>query len=816
MKIIVLAGGLSPERDVSLTSGSAICRVLRERGHKAFLLDVFFGLPYNSEKLEEVFDLPDAGLSIADSIKTTTPNLRALRASRPDQSDCELGPNVIELCRMADITFMALHGSIGENGKLQATFDVLGIKYTGPNSLGCSLSMNKLVAKQIFKMTKVPTPRGTSLTVKTKDTPLDELGYYLPLVVKPCSNGSSIGVYIVHTEGEYKEAVRRSFEADGEDEVVIEPYIKGREYACSIIAGKALPIVEIIPKDGIFNYENKYQFGGAQELCPPRSLDIKTQKRMQRAAEKAFEALRMDVYARADFILDETDGKFYCLEMNGLPGMTPASLIPKAAKAAGIDYGNLCELIIEESIKARYNQGGKHMKNLTLENITKICHGTYHGDEILFKEEVAGVVIDSRKVEKDYLFVAIDGVNVNAHKFIPDTIKRGAMCVVSHEDLGETDFPYILVESTGQALLDIAKLYRDSFDMKVVGITGSVGKTSTKEMIASVVAQKYKVHKTLGNFNNEWGLPITLFAMEPDTEVAILELGVNHFGEMRRLSSVANPDICVITNIGIAHLEFFKTREGILQEKTEMIQDMKDGGSIILNGDDNLLREVGPIKGTTPVLFGIGDNCEFCASNLKPLGLKGTSCTIHLPSGESFDCVIPLPGSHMVSNALAGAAVGYQLGLTPEEIKAGIEGLPSMPGRNNIISTEKFVILDDCYNANPVSMKAAIDVLDMAIGRKVAILGGMGELGDDAGQMHFDTGLHAANRNIDLVIGIGELAKDLVHGASEGTHTKALWFETKEEFFEKMPELLQKGDNVLVKASHAMWFPEIVEKLKEF
>lgn len=354
MKIIVLAGGLSPERDVSLTSGLGICKTLRERGHKAFLLDVYFGLPYDPEKLEEVFDLPGAGLEIAEGIKTTMPDLEALKLSRPDQSDCSFGPNVIELCRMADITFMALHGSIGENGKIQATFDVLGIRYTGPNSLGCSLSMNKLVAKQIFKMSGVPTPRGTSLTKLTKDTPLDALGYYLPLVIKPCSSGSSIGVYIVHTEEEYKEAIRRSFDEDGQDEVVIEPYIKGREYACGVLRGKALPLVEIIPKDGFFDYENKYQDGGAREICPPVSLDADTQKAMQQAGEQAFEALRMDVYARADFIVDETDGRFYCLEVNGLPGMTPASLLPKAAAAAGLDYGSLCEQIIEESIRARY------------------------------------------------------------------------------------------------------------------------------------------------------------------------------------------------------------------------------------------------------------------------------------------------------------------------------------------------------------------------------------------------------------------------------------------------------------------------------
>lgn len=354
MKIIVLAGGLSPERDVSLTSGAGICRTLRKSGHKAFLLDVFFGLPYDPDRLEEVFDLPGAGLEISEGIKTTAPDLEALRSSRPDPSDCYVGPNVIALCRMADITFMGLHGSVGEDGKLQATFDILGIKYTGPNSFGCALSMNKLVAKQIFKMAGVPTPEGTSLTADTKNTPLKDLGCRLPLVIKPCSSGSSIGVHIVHTEAEYREAIHRSFELDHEDEVVIEPYIKGREYACGIVAGKALPLVEIIPKDGFFNYENKYQAGGAQEICPPRSLDADIQEKIQRAGERAFAALHMDVYARADFIVDENDGSFYCLEVNALPGMTPASLIPKAAKAAEIAYSDLCKLIIEESLKARY------------------------------------------------------------------------------------------------------------------------------------------------------------------------------------------------------------------------------------------------------------------------------------------------------------------------------------------------------------------------------------------------------------------------------------------------------------------------------
>ncbi len=457
------------------------------------------------------------------------------------------------------------------------------------------------------------------------------------------------------------------------------------------------------------------------------------------------------------------------------------------------------------------------MKNLTLENITKACQGTYYGDESLFCQEVEGVVIDSRKVKPGYLFVAIDGVKVNAHKFIPDTVKAGALCVVSHEDLGETDFPYILVESTGQALLDIAKLYRDSFDIKVVGIIGSAGKTSTKEMIASVVSQKYSVHKTLGNFNNEWGLPITIFGLEEGHQVAILEMGVNHFGEMRRLSSVASPDICVITNIGVAHLEFFKTREGIYREKTQMIQDMKSGGKIILNGDDDLLSQTAPIKGASPIFFGMGEENTFRAGHMRPQGLKGTACTIYLPEDISFNCIVPLPGIHMVSNALAGAAVGYALGLTPEEIKAGIEGLPSIPGRNNIIKTERLMILDDCYNANPVSMKASIDVLDMALGRKVAILGDMGELGDNTGELHREVGAYAAEKGIDLVCGIGKISKELVDGAENRSDaTQGVWFESKADFLAAMGEIIKEGDNILVKASHGMQFTEIVEALQTF
>ena len=354
MKIVVLAGGYSNERDVSLSSGASICQALRERGHQAYLLDAFMGIPYDSDKLEELFTLPDGGLGIAKGIAISEPDLDALWASRPGDSPSYLGPNVLELCSMADITFMALHGSLGENGKLQATFDVLGIRYTGPNSLGCALSMDKGVTKEIFKMQGVPTPDGTHVFRKDKNITLEELGLKVPVVVKPCSGGSSIGVHIVHTDQEYKTAMELSF--CKEEEVVIEPFIDGREYACGILDGKALPLVEIIPSDGFFDYVNKYQMGGASEICPAQSLDVQKTAQIQAAGEKAYAALRLDVYSRADFIVDNHTGEFYCMEINSLPGMTSASLLPKAAKASGYDYGEFCELIIQKSIETRYTK----------------------------------------------------------------------------------------------------------------------------------------------------------------------------------------------------------------------------------------------------------------------------------------------------------------------------------------------------------------------------------------------------------------------------------------------------------------------------
>lgn len=350
MKIIVLAGGLSTERDVSLVSGAGICKTLLAKGHEVFLLDVFMGFPYDKDKLDEVFTLPGYGLDAAFNIRTEEPDLEAVKASRAGDANCFFGPNVIELCRMADITFLGLHGGEGENGKLQAAFDLLGIRYTGSGSLGCAVAMHKGVSRQIFQKSGVITPPGVCIHRNKLNKSLDDLGLSLPVVVKPCCGGSSIGVYIANTNEEYERALEQSFRY--EDEVVIEKYIKGREFSCGIVGDFILPPIEMIPKGEFFDYACKYQTDATLEVCPA-DISQDTASRMQEQTLRAFHALKLAVYARADFLMDENEN-LYCLEVNTLPGMTEASLLPKEAKAVGIEYGDLCERIIRETLQERY------------------------------------------------------------------------------------------------------------------------------------------------------------------------------------------------------------------------------------------------------------------------------------------------------------------------------------------------------------------------------------------------------------------------------------------------------------------------------
>lgn len=372
---------------------------------------------------------------------------------------------------------------------------------------------------------------------------------------------------------------------------------------------------------------------------------------------------------------------------------------------------------------------------------------------------------------------------------------------------------YILVESSLQAIKDIAEFYRKQLDMKVVGITGSVGKTSTKEMIASVLSEKYRVLKTLGNFNNELGLPLTVFRLREEDEIAVLEMGISNFGEMHRLSKIARPDICVMTNIGQCHLEFLGDRDGVLRAKSEIFDYIAEDGTIILNGDDDKLATLHDVKGITPVFFGINSDRKIYATNIHSLGLKGIACTICTEQGD-FDVTIPIPGYHMVYNALAGTAVGLSLGMTTEEIKRGIEKLESLSGRFHIIETGEYTVVDDCYNANPVSMKASLKVLHDALGRKVAILGDMGELGENEKQLHEEVGAEAGKQDIQLLICVGTLSAHMAMSAKEtNPQMQVVHMDTLEEALEAIPKLLQKEDTILVKASHFMHFEKIVEVL---
>ncbi len=454
------------------------------------------------------------------------------------------------------------------------------------------------------------------------------------------------------------------------------------------------------------------------------------------------------------------------------------------------------------------------MKHMTLREITAACGGTYFGDPESTAKEVSSVVIDSRKVTQDSLFVAIRGARVDGHTFIPQTIEAGALCALSEEPLGEVTFPYILVDSCTQALKDLAEHYRKSLDIKVVGISGSVGKTSTKEMIASVLSQKYNVLKTEGNFNNEIGVPLTIFNLREEHEIAVLEMGINHFGEMTRLAKMARPDICVITNIGVAHMELLGSRDGILKAKTEMFQYMNPDGTIIFNGDDDKLITYSPENGITPIYFGLGENSSYRAEQIANNGLRGTNATFVTPKSR-FSAHISIPGEHMVHNALAGIAVGYALGMSDAEIKAGIEALKPLAGRNHLIETNTYTIIDDCYNANPISMKASIDVLSKADTRTVAILGDMGELGAKEKEMHYDVGQHTATAGIHVLICIGTLSEELARGAKEtGCNIQIYHYPDQEHFFAEMSSILEKNDTILVKASHAMAFEKIVKKLE--
>lgn len=343
MKIVVLAGGTSTERSVSITSGTMVCKALRAKNHQAILVDIFCGIEVNGNLedafAEENYDVDKA----AEYMHSFDEKLDEMIASRRRF----FGRNVLELCEAADVVFLALHGANGEDGKVQATFDLLGIPYTGTGYLSSALAMDKSITKQFFRAHNVPTPNGVTLKKGQESEPLSSFGLELPVVVKPCCGGSSVGVYIAHTNEEYWQAMKDAFSY--EPEVVVEEYIEGREFSVGVVDGKAYPIIEIAPIEGFYDYTNKYKAGSTVETCPAVLTKEQTEQ-MQAYAVKGFKALQLDNYGRLDFMMSE-DGKMYCLEANTLPGMTPTSLLPQEAQALGMDFADLCEKLIAVSAK---------------------------------------------------------------------------------------------------------------------------------------------------------------------------------------------------------------------------------------------------------------------------------------------------------------------------------------------------------------------------------------------------------------------------------------------------------------------------------
>lgn len=453
------------------------------------------------------------------------------------------------------------------------------------------------------------------------------------------------------------------------------------------------------------------------------------------------------------------------------------------------------------------------MKPLTLEKIAEITGGKYIGNDVLRQTAITGVVKDNREAYDGCLFICIKGERADGHNFANKAFKSGAACCLAERELPDGIGPYVLVSSTLQALKELGEYYRGLFNIPVIGVTGSVGKTTAKEMTAAVLSQKYNVLKTPENLNNEIGVPLTLLSLKEEHEAAVIEMGISDFGEMSRLAKMVQPDICLITSIGYCHLEQLGDLNGVLKAKSEVFRYMKPDSIAVVNGDDALLREFDP--GVRKITFGLGMHNDYKAVDVETRGLSGVACDI-VSGNDRFSVMIPAFGSHMLLGALPAAAIGRQLGLTAEEIRLGLLNYTPVGGRANIIETGFITLIDDCYNANPNSMTASIRSLCTLKGRNVAILGDMAELGRDTDALHREIGVLCAKCGIDCLICCGARAEFIFKGLiSTGIEVEAWHFPLKDALFSVLPSLIRKGDNVLVKASHSMHFEEIAEELKK-
>lgn len=458
------------------------------------------------------------------------------------------------------------------------------------------------------------------------------------------------------------------------------------------------------------------------------------------------------------------------------------------------------------------------MKKITIREIIKATGAQMIalGDmDAALNREIDYVTQDSRETKEGVLFVARIGEVRDGHDFLPQCFANGVTACLSQKVVAPQNGAIVLlVPDTGKALLDLAAYYRDLFDIPYIGITGSVGKTTTKDLIASVVSQKYDTLWTDGNYNNEVGVPLTMFRIEEHHQAAVIEMGMNHFGELDRIAAAVRPNIGVISNVGVAHIGLLGSREGILRAKCEMLAHLEKDGVAILNGDNDMLQTLEGKLPYTVKWFGVENKRDFYADEIEVVGLEQTKCTLHTPIG-AVSVTIPVPGEHMVLNALSAAAVGVEMGLTLEQIKAGIDGFVPTKKRMTLMKdVNGMTILNDVYNANPVSMKSALDVLANADTRKVAILGTMGELEEYAPAMHKEVGAYAAEKGVDLLFCIGKWSECMEEGAREGGLQSVYRYDDQETFWAEGLPLLAEGDTVLAKASNAIGFYKTIEKLQ--
>lgn len=458
------------------------------------------------------------------------------------------------------------------------------------------------------------------------------------------------------------------------------------------------------------------------------------------------------------------------------------------------------------------------MEPMRVRELLAATGGTLIGDQVDLDTAVTAVETDSRAVGAGALFVALRGEQTDGHRYIPNALAAGAAGCLTEEP-PQSPVPgkfYIQVPSTLEAIGQVAKAYKEKFPIPVIGVTGSVGKTTTKDMIASVLGVKYRVLKTEGNYNNELGLPLTLFRLTPEHQICVLEMGMSALGEIDYLTGIAAPDVGVVTNVGDAHIENLGSRENILKAKLEIFGRMQADGLAVLCGDDAMLRSVEGKLPMPTVYCGREGQPPYAASDLQQLGAWGMQCTVRTPK-TAFDVTIPALGNHMIYPVLMACAIGERFGLTGPEMKQGIEAFVPTKMRMNVVRQGAVTILDDAYNANPQSMRAGLEVLAQSGGEsRVAVLGDMFELGALGPELHRGVGEFAGSlENIDAVLAVGELAWHLYDAACQSNIPDVIYAKDKEEAKAFLPGLVKPGAVILLKASRGMAFEELVACVKD-